>query len=76
MDSTFKKKVEYEPHDRQMIVEGYSAIIQPLNHPNCSNTNPVRTTEVKSYNKETGVFETQNTVYIPVSVEKEKGSVN
>jgi hypothetical protein len=60
-----KQVVHYAKHKYQEIHVGQSAIVWPLDHPSelASNTSSVRTSEVLSYDKETGTFETKNTIY-------------
>ena len=64
-----KKVVHYDPSGFICyIVEGEVAIVYPIDHPDTervSNKKPVRTSTVVSYDKETGIFETLNTIYIP-----------
>lgn len=50
------------------IAVGESAFIVPVDHPdaeNVTNGNYAMTSRVQSYDAETGVFETLNTVYVP-----------
>ena len=65
-----KQKVYYD--DQMPVLEGYggSAYLYPVDHPdttNVSNTTVARTSKVVSWNKETGVIETLNTIYTPIS---------
>jgi hypothetical protein len=49
---------------------GKGAIVEPINHPdtdNVSNTKPVLTSNVVDINLATGWFETENSIYIPVT---------
>lgn len=46
---------------------GSPAIVFPLDHPTCSNTNFVKTREVLAFDKNTGVFETEKTIYKPTA---------
>lgn len=63
-----KPIVNYKPSDIDFIQIGCRATVIPTNHPSdlVSNTKIVLTTEVISYNKETGEFETLNTIYKPL----------
>lgn len=63
-----KQIVNYKPSDTDFIQVGCRATIIPTNHPSLlvSNTRIAVTTEVISYNKETGEFETLNTIYKPL----------
>lgn len=50
------------------VVVGSSAFLTPIDHPatdRVSNTGPVQTSRVESYDKETGRIETRNTIYLP-----------
>ena len=61
-----KQKVYYKPASSDFIRIGIVACINALTHPQFV-THRIRTSTVQSYDKETGVFETKNTVYIPAS---------
>ena len=63
-----KPIVNYKPSNIDFIQVGYRATVIPTNHPSdlVSNTKIALTTEVISYNKETGEFETLNTIYKPL----------
>ena len=63
-----KPFVNYKPTATQFIRVGESACVFPINHESnlVSNTTLIATSEVINYDKETGRFETRNTVYIPV----------
>lgn len=67
-----KRIVHYD--DSKPVQEvGERVILHPINHPdtiNVSNTTTVITSKVVSWNKETGVIETQNTVYIPMGAKQ------
>lgn len=60
-----KPVVNYK--DLHFCAVGASALVVPVNHPSelVSNTGPVRTSTVQSYDADTGVFETLNTRYQP-----------
>lgn len=49
------------------IVVGQSAFVFPIDHTSSlvSNTTMVRTSAVKEYDPKSGVFVTQNNVYVP-----------
>ncbi len=62
-------KPEVVYNSKNAFIEiGCSAYVSTYNHPNCSNyeDNVVRTSKVLTYDKETGRFETLNTVYVPM----------
>ena len=59
-----KPVVMYDGNEDSFIEEGYRAIVYPWNHPHTSNDGHVQTTPVIRHNKETGEFETQNTIYV------------
>lgn len=64
-----KKTVQYNNKKEFWIKQGQSAFIFPVDHPDTervSNTAFARTSTVVSYNEVTGIFETVNTIYIPV----------
>lgn len=63
-----KPLVHYKRDEHNKIKKGQYAIVQPTDHPSVivSNTRMVLTSIVKSYDKETGIFETENTIYHPV----------
>jgi hypothetical protein len=66
-----KQVVQYRVTPFQRIVEGDSAFILPLDHPdteNVSNGTFASTSTVLSYNPETGDFETKNTRYVQEKV--------
>lgn len=61
-----KPTVTYDnSYEYTQIEVGYCAYVWPVDHPNCSNTKVVMTSEVQSYDAESGEFETMNTKYIP-----------
>jgi len=62
-----KQTVHYDLSKGTNIKIGNCAQVYPLDHPSAlvSNKTLVITSEVMSYNKESGVFETQNTMYVP-----------
>ena len=64
-----KKLVHYKNNNNVFIVEGYSALVETLDHPNCTNTKLVRTSPVVKYDEKTGEFETLNSQYKPVNVQ-------
>ena len=68
-----KPIVHYEIHKDNHIIDGYSAIIKPIDHPSdrVSNESFVQTTIVKNYNEEDHTFETVNTFYQGVHVTEE-----
>ena len=61
-----KKVVLYWRH-KGVMKWGQSMIVYPINHPDeqVSNTKPVTTSTVMSFDEPTGEFETLNTVYKP-----------
>lgn len=63
-----KNVVHYRPMPADFIAVGKNAFVRPLDHPSelVSNTKEVVTSEVVFYDPESQVFETQNTIYIPV----------
>lgn len=67
-----KPIVRYTPiPDHDFIEAGYRALVLPVDHPSpyVSNTRSVSTSRVLSHNKDTGEFETLNTIYKPVGLE-------
>ena len=60
-----KKIVEYIEVSEVQV--GHSAFVVPTNHPSewVNNNETARTSEVISFHKDTGVFETINTIYKP-----------
>jgi len=64
-----KNQVTYNRDVDYRITVGSGAIVVPIDHPSdlVSNTKPVMTSKVISYDKKTGVFETLNSVYTPRS---------
>lgn len=69
MNPNPKPFVRYKPTEDQFIRVGFSAFVFPVDHTSelVSNKTKVITSIVVNYNKETGRFETQNTVYIPMT---------
>lgn len=65
-----KPIVHYIPTPFDSIIEGFYAYVQPTDHtsPFVSNTRAVTTSRVVRIEKN-GVFETMNSIYIPVGVE-------
>lgn len=64
-----KKIVHYLPLvEGEYIRVGYNAIVTPIDHsgPFVSNNKPVITSKVIRHNEETGEFETENTIYLPL----------
>jgi hypothetical protein len=65
-----KPTVRYMMEKHGYIRVGHSAIVTPLDHPNhlpghfVSNLESVHTSTVLKYDKDTGRFETKNTIYI------------
>ena len=65
---TVRKTVQYRPNDNDRIHIGQMAVImEPIDHPSdlVSNGDPVFTSMVCDYNKDTGEIFTINTRYIP-----------
>lgn len=63
-----KKIVHYNKHPLNRITINRPAVVWPIDHPdsrNVSNTKPVFTSPVLSYDEDTGEFETLNTIYKP-----------
>lgn len=66
-----KKIVHYS--SVQIVQLGLVAMLTPVDHPGTehgriSNTQPVRTSGVISYNPKTGAIETRNTIYMPEEI--------
>jgi hypothetical protein len=63
-----KTIVSYNPSKGFNIELGKPALIWPINHPSplVSNRDVAITSKVTAYNADTGVFETENTIYEPV----------
>lgn len=72
-----KKVVQYVVTPYTYIVVGESAVVVPVDHPDTEavvNGMTALTSEVVSYNTDTGEFETKNTRYVvakPVAKQKE-----
>ena len=62
-----KPTVRYKKDSLIFIRLDVEAFLHPVDHysPDVSNTQLVRTSQVRAYDKETGRLETQNTIYIP-----------
>lgn len=63
-----KQVVHYRVTPYQYIAVGTSAVVIPVDHPDAirvTNGEAVLTSEVLSYDAETGEFETLNTLYKP-----------
>ena len=60
-----KQRVKYDGSKGFHIQVGMSALIHPIDHPSyrVSNGSLTQTSTVLSYDEETGVFETLNTIY-------------
>lgn len=65
------QQATYAPNKHELIVVGQAALVDVISHPTCSNCT-VRTTPVKEYNAETGIFITDNTVFTPVEQPKDE----
>lgn len=59
-----KQKVNYMPSISDFIVNGGCAYVYALNHPRLGEMH-VRTSTVQSHDRDTGIFETVNTIYTP-----------
>lgn len=59
-----KQKVNYRPLESDSIKINYCAVVYALNHPRL-HERFIRTSTVQSYDEETGVFETLNSIYTP-----------
>lgn len=59
-----KQKSNYRLQKTDNIVVGRSAHIRAINHPKLGDCT-ISTGPVKLYDKDTGVFETANTIYTP-----------
>ena len=66
-----KATVHYRPSQYDLIKVGASATVFPIDHtsPFVSNEKVCFTSTVQSYNRETGVFETLNSIYKPLKEE-------
>ena len=66
-----KPVVHYDTNEFHQIMVGSRAMVKPINHPNpfglVSNTKLVFTSTVLQHDLATGVFETENTKYVPQS---------
>lgn len=65
-----KKVVRYDKNSDSWVEIGKSAFIYPIDHPDAarvSNVKLIQTSRVVYHDKSTGVFETLNTMYMPVS---------
>lgn len=64
-----KRSVQYDVEQDVVIELGRRAFVFPIDHTdseNVSNTTHVLTSPVVKYDKQTGVFETENSIYHPV----------
>lgn len=64
-----KQVVHYAPSARDLIVVGLRADVLPVDHPDTlcvPRGYRAITSTVQSYDSETGVFETKNSIYKPV----------
>ena len=61
---TEKQNVTYRPNFDDFIAVDSCAYVHALNHPKLGEMD-VRTSKVISYDKQTGVFETLNSIYTP-----------
>ena len=66
-----RKKIVHYDGEIAFLGIGTCAYLTPIDHPSVSNTKTVRTSSVVSFNKETGILETENTIY-----QKQKGEAN
>ena len=70
--TTNKPTVHYKGKAQKFMLSAY---LLPVDHPNhlvghsVSNTEYVTTSKVLNWNEETGVIETKNTIYVPLSEE-------
>lgn len=62
-----KNSVNYSLEYSAMIEVGTAAIVKPINHTGklVSNKTHVLTSKVLRYDKVTGIFETENSLYYP-----------
>lgn len=63
--SSEKPVIHYIPKNDNIINVGRAAFVFPLDHPTCSNKNHVITSIVLWHDKDTGEFETNNSIYKP-----------
>ena len=68
-----KRVVHYLTDHWNAITIGYPAFVWPIDHtsPLVSNTKLVETSMVLSHNKESGRFETENSIYLPYQPEND-----
>lgn len=64
-----KPVVHYDIDGVVHIVIGVGATVNVLNHPRFNYNQMVWTSAVLSYDENTGVFETSNSIYVPASLE-------
>lgn len=57
------KKIVHYVGEPLYVEIGEVTFLKPVDHPNTSNTYPVKTSRVVAYDEETGVLETENTIY-------------
>ena len=60
-----KPVIHYIPEDDVIINVGRAAFVFPLDHPQCTNKYHVLTSTVLWHDKDTGEFETTNSIYVP-----------
>ena len=61
-----KKVVHYVKYGLSSIIEGHSAVVLAIDHPDFQEQTFVRTSRVIKYDELTGEFETLNTIYKPM----------
>jgi hypothetical protein len=70
--SESKKIVKYKKATVIYIAAGMSAMVETVDHPDCSNKKYVVTSCVLKHDPKSGVFETLNTLYVPVEANNEQ----
>lgn len=68
-----KPTVHYRIDEHSYVVVGQSAMVRPVDHPSplVSNKTYAKTSPVVMVDYDSGVFETENTRYVPVAEEVE-----
>jgi hypothetical protein len=61
-----KREVLYKPNKAQSIKVGYPALVVNMSHPRCTMDGWIHTSKVLSYDKKLGIFETENSHYVPI----------
>lgn len=70
METKDKPTIHYDIDGVVHIVIGVGATVNVLDHPGFNYGQMVWTSEVLNYDENTGIFETKNTIYEPMTINK------